>query len=78
MIYTVGVGVEMYIDNALVSGNTDNAGYPGGQQNGHIVLGRHYVDAHDIDRRYGKATIDSISIWDKPLSAEERNLVHQL
>lgn len=69
----------MYIDNAFISGvyewleqsTVDN-------QNGHMVLGRLYGNTHDAARKYGRATIDYLTIWDEPLSAEERDLVYQM
>ena len=42
-----------------------------------IVLGRFYVDDHDNGDKYGRATIDYLIFWNKPLSENERNLLHQ-
>ena len=40
-----------------------------------IVLGRHIADDHDNALKYGDFTIDYLTIWDKPLDDNERNLL---
>ena len=42
---------------------------------GHIVLGRYY--AHGSGNYNGQLTCDSMTIWDRVLSTEERMLVHE-
>ena len=78
LIYTVGTGAELYIDNVLKASvyeaqpRTNNS-----PADGRIVLGRYVVDrVRNVDN-YGRAETDYLTIWDKPLSRDERDLLHQ-
>ena len=74
MVYTTGVGVQVYIDNVVkVQGNTPTSSNVTIVRSGHIVIGRHYVDT---DSFVAKVTVDWLTIWDRPLTEEERNLLH--
>ena len=44
------------------------------QRSGHIMLGKSKLAT---GFRYGKVTVDWLTIWDRPLTDDERNIVHQ-
>ena len=73
-IYRKDVGAELYIDNTLkAQDNVAETKTITTHRTGHVVLGR-YVDDSVV---HGKLTVDWLTIWDRPLTVEERNLVHQ-
>ena len=63
------------MDNVL-EGQTDQAtsGAPEAERNGHIVLGRFFTNSSVSYP--GRLTVDWMTIWDRPLTEEERDLVH--
>ena len=76
MVYTTGVGVQVYIDNTMfVQKNNPTSNTLTTLRSGHIVIGRYYIDSGTSF--FGKLTADWLTIWDRPLTEEERNLVHQ-
>ena len=77
MVYTTGVSVQVYIDNmVVVQKNESESKSLTSLRSGHIVLGRYYENTGS-PIFYGKLTVDWLTIWDRPLTEEERNLVHQ-
>ena len=71
-------GVELYIENVLKASAYEPASVnTGSHVDGGIVLGRHYVDEPEAGQKYGRAETDHLTFWDKPLSQEERDLLHQ-
>ena len=75
-MYRKDVGTEVYINNVLKG--TDYSGETKtntAERSGHIVLGRYYADS--TGNLHGKLTVDFLTIWDRPLSEEERNVLHQ-
>ena len=78
LIYIVDKGVEIYIENVLKASDYEpGSENTGTHVDGRIVLGRHYVDAPEAGQKYGRAEIDYLTIWDKPLSQQKRDLLHQ-
>ena len=73
-VYNANDGdIAIYIDNVLKSGDTDTVAVNSGSElYGHIDLGRAVPDA----TIYGIVTIDWLTIWDRVLTVDERNLVH--
>ena len=77
MVYTTGVAVQVYMDNTMVVQESDPDSLDvTSVRNGHIVLGRYRVNSASPGF-YGKLTVDWLTIWDRPLTQEERNLVYQ-
>ena len=80
MVYTTNDAVRVYVDNAVIAEHDEPqpAGGPA-LTNGKIVIGRLFTTSVDDSRfdGYGKLTVDHLTIWDRPLSEEERNLIHQ-
>ena len=72
----MSIGTELYIDN--VRKTNEIPGAPdqsvSTENGGHIVLGK-YADGYGV---YGKLTVDWLTIWDRPLTEDERNLVNQI
>ena len=73
-IYTTRDTAEIYINNVLKSTLSQHGEVTTGYQDGCIVLGRYKTNS---DGKLGKLTVDWLTIWDRPLTEEERNLVHQ-
>ena len=73
VIFKANVGVEIYIDNVLKSGDTllGSANITP-DLSGHIVIGRYGPTA----TYFGIVTVDWLTIWDRVLTEEERNLAH--
>ena len=65
----------MYFDNVLKANDYEAADEARDTAGSNIVLGRLRVDNHESGKRYGDFTIDYFTIWDKPLSEAERNLL---
>ena len=74
MMYTVGVDVQFYLDNVMVAQEGGRSTSTTSIRSGHIFIGRHFVYGDGFFN--GKLTVDWLSIWDRPLTEEERNLVH--
>ena len=75
MMYGGQEDPELYIDNV----NTPESpivrtATMGSTRSGHIVLGRHL--AHGSGFTNGALTCDSLTIWDRRLSGEEREMLH--
>ena len=67
MVYTTGVGVQVYINNTVVvQQNTSTSSSQTTARSGHIVIGRDYVDDTSTLPFYGKLTVDWLTIWDQP------------
>ena len=78
MVYTTGVSVQVYIDNdVVVQKNESVARSLTAFRSGHILIGRQYANDDATSQSHGELTVDWLTIWDQPLSEEERNLVHQ-
>ena len=76
MVYTTGVDVKVYIDSIMVAQNDGRNTSTTSIRSGHIVIGRHFVYGEGSFPN-GRLTVDWTTIWDRPLTEEERNLVHQ-
>ena len=73
VIYKVNRGLELYIDNVLNGEVTDAQDSPSTtERSGHIVIGR-YFDESNI---YGIVAVDWLTIWERALTKEERDLAH--
>ena len=69
-------GAEFYIDNVLTTEEiTPGSDTVTTEGSGHILLGRYHAESTEY--KYGRVTVDWMTIWDRPLTVEERNLVHQ-
>ena len=70
--------MELHIENVLKLSDYEPITVDTGTHvHGHIVLGRHYMDEPEAGQKYGRAETDYLTFWDKPLSQEERDLLHQ-
>ena len=71
-------GIQVYVDNDLKAETYGssflNSSNPTTLTSGHIVLGRRLVNDGS---HYGRLSVDWLTIWDRPLTEEERSLVHQ-
>ena len=68
----------MYIDNVLKASETQaDTVTQSTITPANLVLGRFFADNEEGGTKYGVFTIDYLTIWDRPLSATERNLLHQ-
>ena len=77
MVYTTNAAVRVYMDNAVIAEDDESQPAAGSSQtNGKIMIGRLLTDTTDL-QSYGQLSVDHLTIWDRPLSEEERNLVHQ-
>ena len=69
-------GAEFYIDNLLTTEEiTPGSDAVTTEGRGRILLGRYHAESSEY--KYGQLTVDWLTIWDRPLTEEERNLVHQ-
>ena len=70
----MNTGAEVYIDNVLRADDTvaDSTSNQSPERSGHIELGRF----HDQVLVWGKVTVDWLTIWDRVLTQEERDLLH--
>ena len=65
------------MDNAVIAEDDESQPAAGSSEtNGKIMIGRLLTETNNL-QSYGKVTVDHLTIWDRPLSAEERNLIHQ-
>ena len=75
MVYTTGIGVQVYIDNTMFTEDNEPASNAlTTLRSGHILIGRYWINSDSV---YGKLTADWLTLWDRPLTEEERNLVHE-
>ena len=79
MVYTTGVSMQVYINNVVVAQKNVSVSRPlTAFRSGHILIGRQYAndDVGASHQSHGELTVDWLTIWDRPLMEEERNLVH--
>ena len=78
MTYKTDIGVQLCVDNVLLGEHNGSAAIPvTSLRSGHIVLGRFYANTDRFAPKKRRLTVDHLTIWDRPLTDEERNAVHQ-
>ena len=78
-VYTTNVTLVVYIDGVEVGSDAGNGLIFSDRplRGGRVVIGRLYAHASDdSDQSYAYVAVDWLTIWDRPLTEEERNLVH--
>ena len=73
--YHADTSVQIYIDNTMVGEDTvaETAQDVTTFRSGHIVIGKYLVNNDD---NFGQLTVDWLTIWDRVLTQQERNLAH--
>ena len=79
VIFKANDGIQIFVDNVLQEGQEPifDVNRSTALTSGHIVLGRYLANVDNVSFESGELSCDWLTIWDRPLTDEERNLVYQ-